>query len=219
LSLAYLRNDFTDNVKEALADSNVKDAISNGFSSYTGPNAASQISTFGIGVGLAFLGQYLATKKRGSPTARFIARILGTDVDAINRHYILQRLKNKDYADTVRKNILNVIQTSSIDEFARSVDLSPGEAWEVYRQIKDLIVDSEIIGIMSRLHSETGRIETAISADILHLRTSIDERLDAQLKQLSKLQDELYQTNGLSWLRRNYFEDHVSTTEVTNFSV
>ncbi|MFY9868986.1 MAG: hypothetical protein WAK17_04650 [Candidatus Nitrosopolaris sp.] len=52
-------------------------------------------------------------------------------------------------SDAVRKNILNVIQTSSIDEFARSVNLSPGEAWEVYRQIKDLIVDSEVIGFYS----------------------------------------------------------------------
>ena len=116
---------------------------------------ASQISSFGIGVGLAFLGQCLAIKRRGSPVARFIARILGTDVDAINRDYILQRLRDRNYSDTIRKNILNVIQTSSIDEFARSVNLSPGEAWEVFRQIKDLVIDS-------RLQHETGRIEKVI---------------------------------------------------------
>jgi hypothetical protein len=139
-----LKDDLVDNVKDALTDSDIKGTITNTLGSYTGPNAASQISSFGIGVGLAFLGQYLATKKRGSPTARFIARILGTDVDAINRDYILQKLKDKDYSDTLRKNILNVIQTSSIDKFAKSVNLSHGEAWAVYRQINDLIVDSEI---------------------------------------------------------------------------
>jgi hypothetical protein len=32
-----------------------------------------------------------------------------------------------------------------MEEFARSVNLRPDEAWEVYRQIKDLIVDSEVI--------------------------------------------------------------------------
>ena len=32
-------------------------------------------------------------------------------------------------------------------------------------QIKDVIIDSEIIGMISRLQSETGRIETAISAE------------------------------------------------------
>ena len=39
-------------------------------------NAASQFSSFGIGIGLAFLGQYILTKKQGSPTARAIAKIL-----------------------------------------------------------------------------------------------------------------------------------------------
>jgi hypothetical protein len=107
----YLKNDFTNNVKDALADSKVKDAIYSAFGSFTGHNATSLISSFGIGVGLAFLGQYLATKKRGTPTARFIARILGTDVDTINRDYILQRLKDKDFSYTVRKKILDVIQT------------------------------------------------------------------------------------------------------------
>jgi hypothetical protein len=169
LSLAYLRNDFTDNVKEALADSEVEKTVSDTLSSYTGPDAISQMSSFGIGVGLAFLGQYLATKKRGSPTARCIARILGTDVDAINRDYILQKLKDKDYA--VRENILNVIQTSSIEEFARSVDLSTAEAWGVYMQIKDLIVDSEVLGRISQLN-ETVRI--AITAGLQELRRNSD---------------------------------------------
>jgi hypothetical protein len=31
----------------------------------------------------------------------------------------------KNYSDTVRKKILDVIQTSSIDEFARSANLNP----------------------------------------------------------------------------------------------
>ncbi|MFZ0510629.1 MAG: tetratricopeptide repeat protein [Candidatus Nitrosopolaris sp.] len=199
-------------MKDALADSEFKETIKNTVASYTGPNAASQISSFGIGVCLAFLGQYLASEKRGSPAARVIARILGMDVDAINRDYILQRLKDKDYPDTVRKKILNVIQTSSsIDEFARSANLSPGEAWGVYRQIKDLIVDSEIIGMISRLENETGRIATVISNEAQVLRTAIDE----QLNEVSKLQYDLYQTNGLSWLQRNYFEDHISTIKDT----
>ncbi|MGC1933136.1 MAG: hypothetical protein WA667_29540 [Candidatus Nitrosopolaris sp.] len=99
--------------------------------------------------------------------------------------------------------------TSSIDEFSKTLDLSPREAWEVYRQIKDVVIDSEIIGMISRLHSETGRIEAAIFDEALVLRTAIDK----QLKEVSKLQDDLYQTNGLSWLPRNYFEDHISTPD------
>ena len=45
-----------------------------------------------------------------------------------------------------------MIKTSSIDQFAASVNLSPGEAWEVYRQIKDLVIDSEVMGMISSLH-------------------------------------------------------------------
>jgi hypothetical protein len=88
--------------------------------------------SFAIAIGLAFLGQYLATKKKESPTARFVARILGTGGDAINKDDILRRLKVKNYSDTVRKKILDVIQTSSIDEFARSANLSLSEALETY---------------------------------------------------------------------------------------
>jgi len=93
----------------------------------------------------------LRLRRKDLQLFRFIARLLETDVNAINRDNILQRLKDKDYADTVRINVLNVVQTLSIDEFAKSVDLSPAEAWEVYRQIKDLIVDSEVLGYLNRM--------------------------------------------------------------------
>lgn len=143
----HVKRDFINDLRVALAESGVKGTIQNTVVSYTEHNAASQISSFGVGIGLAFLGQYLATRKIRSPTARFIARILGAKVDAINRDYILQKLKDEGYAYKIRREVLNVIQTYSIDEFARAVGLSRGEAWEVYTQIKDLILDSVVIGI------------------------------------------------------------------------
>jgi hypothetical protein len=127
----------------------------------------------------------------------------------MNTNSVLEAMKDKKYRNTIRENILDVIKTSSIDEFSKALNLSPGEGWEVYRQIKDVVIDSEIIGMISGLHGETGRIETAISDEARVLRTAIDK----QLNEVSKLQDELYQTNGLSWLPRNYFEDHISTRE------
>jgi tetratricopeptide (TPR) repeat protein len=211
----YLKSDFTNNLKDALADSEVRKTVSDTLGSYTGPNAASQISSFGIGVCLAFLGQFLVTKKRTSPAVRFIARILGTNVDAINRDHVLQKLKDKDFSDTVREKVLNVIQTSSIDEFAKAVNLSPGEAWEVYRQIKDLIIDSKVVDMVSQLQSESSLIETAISTETQALRADIDRQQQQQLNEILKLQYGLYQTNGLYWLSRNYFEDNISTTEDT----
>jgi tetratricopeptide (TPR) repeat protein len=202
-------SDFIDNVKDALTDSEFQKTIKNTVASYTGPNAASQISSFATGIGLAFLGQYLATKKKESPTARFLARILGTSGDPINKDDILRRLKDRNYSDTVRKKILDVIQTSSIDEFARSANLSLSEALETYLQIKEYAIDSEVIGMITRL-KEIGGIAAVISNEAQALRTAIDK----QLNEVSKLQYELYQTTGLSWFR-NYFDEHIYTTSDT----
>ncbi|MGA8083685.1 MAG: hypothetical protein WB988_17670, partial [Candidatus Nitrosopolaris sp.] len=171
------------------------------------PDAQSQISSFGIGFGLSMLGRYLYSKKGESHKARIIADILGAPINEMNTDKILQKMEDNGYRNTIREDILQVIKTSSIDEFAGSVNLSPGEAWEVYRQIKDVVIDSEIIGMISGLHSETADIKAAISAEAGDLRTAIDKQLVA----ISKLRDELYQTNGLYWLPRNYFEDHIST--------
>jgi tetratricopeptide (TPR) repeat protein len=203
-------SDFIDNVKDALTDSEFQETIKNTVALYTGPNAVSQISSFAIAIGLAFLGQYLATKKKESPTARFVARILGTSGDAINKDDILRRLKDKNYSDTVRKKILDVIQTSSIDEFARSANLSLSEALETYMQIKEYVIDSEVIGMISRLEKEIDNIAAVISNEAQVLRTAIDN----QLNEVSKLQYELYQTSGLSWFR-NYFDEHIYTTSDT----
>lgn len=203
-------SDFIDNVKDALTDSEFQETIKNTVASYTGPNAVSQISSFAIAIGWAFLGQHLATKKKESPTARFVARILGTGGDAINKGNILRRLKDKNYSDTVRKKILDVIQTSSIDEFARSANLSLSEALETYMQIKEYVIDSEVIGIISRLDKEIDNIAAVISNEAQVLRTAIDN----QLNEVSKSQYELYQTTGLSWFR-NYFDEHIYTTSDT----
>jgi hypothetical protein len=118
-------------------------------------------------------------------------------------------MKDKEYHEKIRQNILNVIKTSSIDEFSKTLNLSPGEAWEVYRQIKDVVIDAEIIGMISRLHKGAGPIETAFFAEAKSLKTASDKQLD----EVSRLQLQLYETNGLYWLPRDYFEDHTSTPE------
>jgi hypothetical protein len=163
----------------------------------------------GIGTGLTFLGQYLATKKRKSPMARYVARLLGTDVDAINRDHILQQLKNnKEYFKRIREQILIVLETSSIDEFARAFSLSTGEAWEVYRMMKDMVLDSEIIRMIAQVSSIAGQIENNISNEAQSLIHSIDEQFKKLSERHKELERELYQNYGLSWLPRNYFEYH-----------
>ena len=193
-------------------DSDIKNTASSVLTALSlskSPEMASQISSFGIGFGLSLLGHYLYTKKRGSHLARIISKILGAPIDEMNRDFVLQKMKDKEYLTRIRENILNVVETSSIDEFSKALDLSPGEAWEVYRQIKDVIIDSEIIGMISRLASETRHIESTMSAEAQSLRTAIEK----QLLEVLLLREQLYEANGLSWLPRDYFEDHICTNE------
>ena len=173
------------------------------------PEMASQISSFGIGFGLSLLGQYLYIKKRGSYQARIISKILGAPVGEMNRDFVLQKMKDQENLRVIRQKILSVVQSSSIDEFSRALGLSPGEAWEVYRQIKDVVIDSEIIGMISCLHREMGHIEAILYSEAQILRSAIDK----QLGEVSLLQDQLYETNGLYWLPRDYFENHISREE------
>jgi tetratricopeptide (TPR) repeat protein len=211
LSPTTYLSSFRDTLKTTFErDSDIKKTTSDALGSILSSRVldASQISSFGIGIGLAFLGQYLATKKRGSRAARVIAKILGADVDAINRDFVLAKLKDKKYLESIREKILNVIKTKSIDEFAASLDppLSPGEAWT--RQIKDVILDAEIIDTVSQASNQISSLLPAIHREALRFRTAIDEQMK-ELKQFhDQLETSLYQSYGLNWLANDYFEKH-----------
>ena len=205
--------DFKNSVKSTLeGDVDIKNTASSlltAFSSSKSADAASQISSFGISFGLSLLGRYLYTKKRGSHAARLISKILGAPVNEMNRDFVLQKMKDIEYHKTIRQNVLNVIKTLDIDEFAKTLALSFDEAWEVYRQIKDVVIDSEIIEMISRLSDEANSIESAMSAEAQSLKTAIEK----QLCEVSRLREQLYETNGLTWLPYDYFEVHISTNE------
>ena len=178
---------FKDYLKGALGDSEVKKIVSElsgdalGSLSKAVVDAPSKLSSFGIGIGLTFLGQYLLAKKRGSPAARAIARIFGADVNANNRDFALAKLKEPGYLVNIRENILDVLKTKSIDDFAKTLGLSPGEAWEVYRQIKDVILDNEIIKNIAEVSNITSEHYDALSRDI----KNIGKNLDVQIEQIA----------------------------------
>ena len=90
--------------------------------------AKSQICSFGIGFALSLLGLVLYNKERESRRVRILAKILGAPVSEMNRQFVLQKMKDDKYLKTIRQNILNVVETSSIDEFSKALDLPPGEA-------------------------------------------------------------------------------------------
>jgi len=179
---------FKDYLKGALGGSEVKNTITGVLGSLSPSkvpeNAASQLPSFGIGIGLTFLGQYILTKKRGSPAARAIAKILGADVNASNRDFALAKLKEPGYLVTIRENILDVLKTKSIDDFAKTLGLSPDEAWEVYRQIKDMIVDSEIIEMLTAVSNEISSIKATFASEVQSLRITIDKQIKTVTEEL-----------------------------------
>lgn len=183
---------FKDYLKDALGGSEVKKIVSElssdalGSLSKAAEDAPSKFSSFGIGIGLAFLGQYILTKKRGSPAARAIAKILGADVNASNRDFALAKLKEPGYLQTIRENILDVLKTKSIDDFAETLGLSSGEAWQVYRQIKDMIVDSEIVGMLSEVSSS----QATRSSNIQSLKTSIEKQMNTVAQEMKDFFEE-----------------------------
>jgi tetratricopeptide (TPR) repeat protein len=220
----YLK-DFRDNLKGALQSSEIKrtiaevssDTLSSLSLSKAAEGAGSQLSSFGIGIGLTMLGQYLATKKRGSRSARVIARILGANVDQINRDFVLANLRNKEYFKTIREKILDVIETKSIDEFAANLDLSSAEAWEVYRQIKEMIMDSEIITMIMQLSKTTIGLEELVSTKLQTIRNALDEQLERETKLHENLESELYQSHGLKLLSYDYFDIYKSSKQDFEF--
>ena len=61
------------------------------------------------------------TKKRGSHAVRIIAKIMGVPVGEMNRYFVLQKMQDRIILRTIRENILNVVETSSIDEFSKDL--------------------------------------------------------------------------------------------------
>ena len=118
--------------------------------------------------------------------AYYRRNILGADVNASNRDFALAKLKEPGYLATIRENILDVLKTKSIDDFAETLGLSPSEAWEVYRQIKDMIVDSEIVGILSEVSSS----QATLSSDIQSLKTSIEKQMNTVAEEMKEFFEE-----------------------------
>jgi hypothetical protein len=89
--------------KQGLSDL-VKDLIP-AFLDFRMENAASNVCSFGIGIGLSFVGVVLAKKYKKSNAARAIAKIIGADIEGINRDFVFHKLKeDKKYFLRYKKN-------------------------------------------------------------------------------------------------------------------
>jgi hypothetical protein len=100
----------------------------------------------------------------------------------------LEQLKEEAYRRTIRKKVLEVIHTASIDDFANSLNppLSSEEAWEVYRQIKDMVLDSEIIEMVAQTFNQIRAFKATLEDEVQRLRKAIDEQSNKQVREMKQ---------------------------------
>jgi hypothetical protein len=83
--------------------------------------------------------------------------------------------------------VVKVIITGSIDTFARELELAKDEAWEVYLQIKDLLVDAEILGILLNVNHEMNLLSMQTKNEAAMIKNSFAEQLKRESDQLQKI--------------------------------
>jgi hypothetical protein len=182
---------------DQLKDNDTRQAISQAFGGLTtGINslsdASKSASSFGISIGLGLLGVALAKKYRKSRAARTIAKIFGVDVTELDKQFVLDKLKNnRDFFVELQKKITNALTAGTIDEvqsiFAKEFDLpSLDDAMEVYLQIKDIVLDSVIIGNIMNISDVVSRIETLFGGQTQNIRNAFDAELKTYSVNIAK---------------------------------
>lgn len=195
----YLKEDFKDDLMGQIADPEVSKNLSEiGGKVLSSPplnmsdirgDLVSNYSTFGIGIGLALLGTFLAKKYRKSKTARIIAKIFGADVEQMDRSYVLQRLVNdRDYFQKVKKGITEILPNGDLNKiikyFASEFDLREEDALEVYMQIKDVILDSQIIGSISQISVRIGELQSIANTEFGNIKNSMSKQFNSIAKNM-----------------------------------
>jgi hypothetical protein len=198
----YLKEEFKDDLMGQIADPEISKNLSEiggkmisssslNMSDIRG-DLVSNYSTFGIGIGLALLGTFLAKKYRKSKAARILAKIFGADVEQMDRSYVLQRLVNdKDYFQKVKKGITEILPNGNLNQlikyFASEFDLREEDALEVYMQIKDVILDSQIIGSISQISARIGELQTRTSTEFSNIKNSMSQQFNSITKNMNTI--------------------------------
>ena len=104
-----IRSDFGTFLRSLLSDTDLRgkiseiseDVIKNFQQQNVPADILSSQSSFGIGLGLGFLILFLAKKRKGSPIARNVAKLLGVNVNVMDIDDILEKLKDQNYYITI----------------------------------------------------------------------------------------------------------------------
>jgi tetratricopeptide (TPR) repeat protein len=153
------------------------DSTLNNISRSVSFSSLSPLSTYGIGIGIGMLGAFLATHKNKSSVARGIARILGTNVDALNVDIVLTKLKDEKFFNRIQTAVVSVMASHSIDKFAEELELSKGEAWHIYSAVKDLILDREVINILLSTSNRLDQFHDRILAEMEVFKSELSDQI------------------------------------------
>jgi hypothetical protein len=143
-----------------------------------------------LSIGLPLIGVYLAKKKHDSALARKIARFLGADVNSVNEQFVFDKLNNPEYYDELKKNVLTVItERGDISPLRKMLDLTEGEAWEIFNTIKDIIFSAEVLNQFS-----------IIVPSLMSIKEEYTQgQKDLMITQYSKLSDDWRHFNTIIW--------------------
>ena len=130
-----------------------------------------------LSIGLPLIGVYLAKKKHNSTLARKIARFLGADVDSINEQFVFDKLKREEgYYNELSKNIITVItERGDISPLTKMLDLTEGEAWEIFNTMKEIIFSAEVLKQFSTIVPSLEHIEKQVG----NVRNNLNSLLEA----------------------------------------
>jgi hypothetical protein len=140
-TVGYLKEEFKDDLLEQISDPKISDklseiagnVISSSISSNKDTDKDSKLSitdirgdllsgysTFGISIGLALLGTFLAKKYRKSKAARIIGKIFGANVEQMDRSYVLQKLaSDPTYFERIKRGITEILPKGDLQQLTK----------------------------------------------------------------------------------------------------
>ena len=171
----------------------------------------SNISSCCISIGLALLGGYIVDKNRTGKLNRFLGKLFGTDVSKKDVSYVLNEIQKPEYYSKIQNAILNFSNTKDLTDFANAIGITPAETWEVYQQIKDIIMDESVTRSFARLFDEAKENKKLVEKSLIQTKEQFNAIYQKITTDTEDIINEIIQSYGLILLPKDYFTNHKST--------
>lgn len=148
----------------------------------------SNFSSLGLGIGLSFLGSWIVKRNRTSRLARSLGKLFGVDVNKFDKQYVLENLSDKQFFQNIGTKVLNVCKNGNIKDLSEMLEISENESWEIYLQIKDVILDAEILKMISKNTNVSDQNMTSLQ-DSKIIVSKIESELSNLKQEINNLRD------------------------------